>query len=283
MSILTEILSGLTICPALLINDKAGSSGREIILEEFMRKFSRNGTKVVVLNLNPLTSQDNFDPLQNVTTVPVFPDSKSWLECGSSNLDLVSLLPTGSKCAVLIDSLDSALLKFGAKDLYLQLNNLKSRDEVIQLICVLQEDIADQKEIAVVRPVFSTIISVCSSNAQIKYPSFELQHYKSNGKYFTEKRILYKDPEGNLKIQPITASETPAEKQPTNVHDNISTFRHGLNTEELKARENLVLPYQRMTLDNLPLRGQGKIEYEPEESDTWDEMDDYDPDDDLEI
>ncbi|CAB3370484.1 Hypothetical predicted protein [Cloeon dipterum] len=227
MSILTEILSGLTVCPALLINDKAGSSGREIILEEFMRKFSRNGTKVVVLNLNPLTSFQI--------------------------------------------------------DLYLTLNNLKSKDEVIQLICVLQEDIADQKEIAVVRPIFSTIISVCSSNAQIKYPSFELQHYKSNGKYFTEKRILYKDAEGNLKIQPITASEAPAEKQQTNVHDNISTFRHGLNTDELKARENLVLPYQRMTLDNLPLRGQGKIEYEPEESDTWDEMDDYDPDDDLEI
>lgn len=32
--------------------------------------------------------------------------------------------------------------------------------------------------------------------------------------------------------------------------------------------------------DGLPPRGQGKIEYEPEEDDEWDEED---PDDDLEI
>jgi hypothetical protein len=32
--------------------------------------------------------------------------------------------------------------------------------------------------------------------------------------------------------------------------------------------------------DSLPSRGQGKIEYEPEEDDEWDEED---PDDDLEI
>ncbi|XP_059486658.1 elongator complex protein 5 [Neocloeon triangulifer] len=281
MSVLKEILSGVTSSRSVLISDSANFRGDQI-LGGFMQKFSKNGTKVVALIFDE--TQSPFVHFSNVTCRKVLPNKESWINSGAEQISLACFLPAEGKVSVVIHSLSSALLKFDVEDLYKQLHNIINNDDVLQLVCHLHQDISDPRDIKFLRSCFSTFISVEPPIGRQKYPTFSLEHYKTNGKFFTDKRIFYQEANGKLKILPLVQEKDekpqPADAVSQPIHDSFSTFRHSLNSEEQKARENLVLPYQRMTLDGLPPRGHGKIEYEPEDDDEWDEED---PDDDLEI
>jgi hypothetical protein len=49
--------------------------------------------------------------------------------------------------------------------------------------------------------------------------------------------------------QKVAAPQSSAQTSTSNpVHDTFSTFRHGLSPDEQKARDNLVLPFERLAM-----------------------------------
>ncbi|KAJ8982231.1 hypothetical protein NQ317_013533 [Molorchus minor] len=183
---------------------------------------------------------------------------------------------------VIVDSLAHAIYQYGLGETYRLINNVKNQG-VQQIIALLHTDLLKEKE-----KICSLFEHLSTLNLNIE-PKFisenrraQYTHKKSGGKVITQIEE-YKFEGTNFVTQKI---EKPSVKKlldstqmPQADPESISTFRIGLTDEEKISRDQLVLPYLPKS-ETQTGKEEGKIFYEFDQRDDWDEED---PDDDLDI
>ena len=155
--------------------------------------------------------------------------------------------------------------------------------------CLLDSVVTDLKKF------FTTVIDI--SDIQVESVSekvCDIHHCKPGGKLVTSKELLKFDSDWNIKILPykeVTVKKHLEEEEEDTI-DKLTTFN--LNTSkdaEKEAKDKLVLPFYKepqkigeVKIQNTGSGSQGesdgKIYYEPDSGDDWD---DEDPDDDLDF
>lgn len=170
-----------------------------------LKKHETNGAKVLHIQFDE-ADYNSFQQLTNsIVRKDLVTSPSDWLRPENFKFNAsVIVEDLGYKAVVLISSLSSALLKIDAHDLFLEFSKLKEHrttiictncfqilhklnftESVIQIICQIHLDVVDSTEFALLKALFSTIIHVEPSVGN-KIPSYNMQHYKPNGKYFTE-------------------------------------------------------------------------------------------------
>lgn len=214
--------------------------------------------------------------------------------CFTSNKDLVDHVKEKRKVeshqvAVVIDSLTPHILHRTAPLTCRSLHTLTHLPEpadfqVVQVLSLVHADVHDESVLASIGHLSTTVIDV-SPNRSImpmdKEPMgyCDILHKRQTGKVL-QRREGYSigDNYELITFQGLASSapNTEQEQQPDPTAN--LTFNLSLSESEKKARENVVLPYTKVS--NNPTPGTGQIFYEPDQVDDYD---DEDPDDDLDI
>ncbi|KAF4532948.1 hypothetical protein B566_EDAN000636 [Ephemera danica] len=292
-----EVFNGSLRSNFILVIDSATQKGDQLI-DAVLQRHLKNPLQFHALCFEHAPSQQECrfqDSIESVTLHDLFISIGSFLNDAPPDINIChficSKVAHGTKINLWIDSLSSALISIDVKLLYNQIHRLLNRTdehgvEVVQLVSSLHADVETSATVNLISSLASTVIHVKPATEKQAHPSYSLTHTKPNGKIFKETRLFSVGERGKLQTYPLMAEMTSAAPQSTTtssidkpVHDSFSTFRHGLSTEEQQSRDRLVLPFQQLSMG---ARGQGRIEYEPEETDEWDE-DEEDPDDDLEV
>ncbi|GLH09157.1 Uncharacterized protein GBIM_14273 [Gryllus bimaculatus] len=180
----------------------------------------------------------------------------------------------GKPSVVCIDSLTPVLFRHGLNKCYRDLHALlsiarKDEEKLNQLVAVIHEDAVPERwdTLEQMRHLATTVfqIQLASSPNSSGWGLLRVTHRKAGGKIVKQK-----------KNQQLEASE---EVDPTVAVQNLTTFKLTLNPQEEEARSQLILPYTRQGRPK-GQSGGGKVFYEPDAADDWD---DEDPDDDLDV
>lgn len=189
-----------------------------------------------------------------------------------------SLLPsdqfiTRDKSAVIIDSVNQMVISLGWAKCLKYLKKLHSEPTVSKLIVILHKDcLAPASQIQThLNHIANAIVSYDTSNS-----SKIRVLIKKAGKIFKTEELLSYDHNASILIsRPILKPEVKENAVDTVSPANLSTFKIEVDQLNQLAKHQLKLPY--MSKIN---EGQGKVYYEPDAVDDWD---DEDPDDDLDI
>ncbi|XP_063965511.1 elongator complex protein 5-like [Lytechinus pictus] len=196
--------------------------------------------------------------------------------------------PGSGQIAVVIDSLTPYILHrsapFTCKSLH-ALTHLPEPSEfqVTQVVSLIHSDVHDESVLRAIGHLSSTVIHV-SANMSIAPLDREpmgycdIQHKRSSGKVL-QKREGYSigDSYQLITFLGLPSTNTTEPDQQPDPTANL-TFNLTLSESEKKARENVVLPFTKVS--NNSTTGSGQIFYEPDQVDDYD---DEDPDDDLDI
>ncbi|XP_033107715.1 elongator complex protein 5-like [Anneissia japonica] len=196
------------------------------------------------------------------------------------------------RVCVVVDSLSPVLLRKSITYVCNGLDQLiRSNDlgfEVCLVVCLLHKDVHDENALRAINHLASTVLTLSSymslaplSEAPLGICS--IVHKRKTGKVFKKKegysvdgdyRLITFPEEQRLTTIPM---ETPKQGDPT---ANL-TFNLTLRDSERQARSEVVLPYTLSAKRKADeLNPGGKIYYEPDDAD---DFDDEDPDDDLDI
>ncbi|XP_018576524.1 elongator complex protein 5 [Anoplophora glabripennis] len=181
---------------------------------------------------------------------------------------------------VIVDSLAHAIFQYGLVGTYKIFNTLRNQN-ILQVITMLHTDLLDDKN--KVNKIFEHLCTLSlvvepkfiSENGRVQYTFKKLggkvikqiEEYSFVGEDLITKKIDKIDPKKLLE------KSTPPEINP----ETLSTFKIGLSDKEKASRDQVVLPYLPKNENG---EDGGKIIYELDAVDDWDEED---PDDDLDI
>ncbi|CAK1541560.1 unnamed protein product [Leptosia nina] len=182
------------------------------------------------------------------------------------------ILKTNEKSTVIIDSVNQLALSLGWKQCLRHLRTFQLDSYITKLIIILHKDciLLNSKLQIQLNHLAHAIISFDSKccdklNIQIK----------KAGKFIkSEESIMYDSKANCIRLTPIIKQSTKSEEEKV-APANLTTFK--IETDQIHQLEKnkLKLPY--MSKIN---EGQGRVFYEPDAVDDWD---DEDPDDDLDI
>ena len=173
-----------------------------------------------------------------------------------------------------IDSVNQMTLELGWNACLKHLINLKNIPNVTKTILIWHRDCLmsmDLKLQAHLNYIANGIVIYDSE----KVDKVSVQ-VKKNGKFFKSEEILLYDSKTNtLKLSPVIKPDKKVEEVESVSPGSLTTFK--IETDQINQLEKnkLKLPY--MSKIN---EGKGKVYYEPDAVDDWD---DEDPDDDLDI
>ncbi|XP_069703076.1 elongator complex protein 5 isoform X2 [Periplaneta americana] len=158
------------------------------------------------------------------------------------------------------------------------------RINVSEIICLMHEDTLPFSHAALpqLRHLATAYIEITaptqSSNGN---PIASTIYKKKSGRVLKEVEYYSVDSENRLKAEKLTsafagpAASDQEMKDDDDLLADLTTFKLSLGQQEKQARSELVLPYLRMNKE----KG-GKVFYQPDAADDWDEED---PDDDLDV
>ncbi|XP_072934525.1 elongator complex protein 5 [Epargyreus clarus] len=178
---------------------------------------------------------------------------------------------TKEKSVVIIDSINQMVISLGWIKCLKYLKKLQSAPTLSKLIVILHKDCL---------PPVSQLQTHLNhiSNAIVTYesPTKIKVLIKKAGKIFKSEELLSYDHNASVLIsRPILKPEVKEEVVEKVSPADLSTFKIEVDQLNQLAKHQLKLPY--MSKIN---EGQGKVYYEPDAVDDWD---DEDPDDDLDI
>ncbi|VDI22042.1 Hypothetical predicted protein [Mytilus galloprovincialis] len=195
------------------------------------------------------------------------------------------------KIAVVIDSLTQLILYRSASYTCQVIHKLAYTQclgcEVEQVVCLLHEDLHDHMTSSLVEHTASTIIKMKKPSTDQHTHGCDVFHKKISGKItqITENFSLTDNFEIKdvKEVSTVISLQSSADDSQVDPAANL-TFNLTLTDKEKKARSQVKLPYtydQQRQEDTLSKSvGEGKIFYQPDEIDDFDEED---PDDDLDI
>ncbi|KAE8750757.1 hypothetical protein FOCC_FOCC002467 [Frankliniella occidentalis] len=146
--------------------------------------------------------------------------------------------------------------------------------KINQLLCFVHGDMipCGASSISHVKHLASTVVDLNNQIARIT-------HRKPGGHVERKEEQFMLLSNGQFHTQPIVGTGKGMGSPNTTLPQDVASFRVSLSDKEKEDRNKLILPYMR-TVDNPPEEGGGKVFYQPDAVDDWD---DEDPDDDLDI
>lgn len=200
------------------------------------------------------------------------------------------------KVAVVVDSISKLLLWQSPSAVCTFLHQLFSSSagtgyQVVQVACLVHCDLHDDHTLKAVNFLASSIVSLSQSeNSDEAVTWCKILHKRKTGKVIRKLESLsigddhklteHEERDWNVSSSDIHSTEPTKEADPTK----DLTFNLKLTDDEKQARSNLKLPYmfheEKTSEVTINRPGEGRVFYQPDEADDFDEED---PDDDLDI
>lgn len=192
-----------------------------------------------------------------------------------------------AKASVLVvDSLSLVLRHHDPLVFCQTLQELRKGGVIKTIISLLHSDLHQQGVVGIVCYLASTLISVAPANNERHSVAKTTRRTKS-GKVMQEEEYFSVSEDATLSVQAKARQPGHAQReQDVSEADPTSnlTFNLRLSEEERQAKENVALPFvfsqQKKSALLRPTPGSGRIMYEP---DVYDDFDEEDPDDDLDL
>lgn len=192
----------------------------------------------------------------------------------------------GGNSVIFIDSLAHVIYKFGLAETYRILNNLKKDAAVQQIVVLLHQDLLEEhlRVEQLLEHLCTLSISlfpnVKSENGRLQYTYKKVggKIIKGIEEYWIDNQNLVTKKIEKLDTKKLLEKSVSAEINP----ETLSTFKIGLTEEDKRIRDERrgeILPYLPKP-ENQNDQDSGRIFYQFDEVDDWDEED---PDDDLDI
>jgi hypothetical protein len=204
----------------------------------------------------------------------------------------------GRPSVVIIDSLSPLLTHLSAPFTCQTLNDLQQRKRtgccVAQIICLVHSDLHDESDITALNYISTTVIThrdvaVSSGKHSSEFSGqCEVIHKRKSGKVIRMTEHYTID-----KMWKLTSVQDPKSQHACPAEDTISTadptanltFNLRLSEQEREAKDSVILPFTYTAVEKArQLSGKpgtcGQIFYQPDDAD---DIDEEDPDDDLDI
>ncbi|XP_076318375.1 elongator complex protein 5 isoform X2 [Tachypleus tridentatus] len=185
---------------------------------------------------------------------------------------------------ITVDGLSNVLLHISMPEIYQMFHKLLSHScKVKQVVALVHKDVHDSGTVTALEHLASAVIQVHASEIGSSLMICHTLYKKPTGKVLREEEQLCITDSHDIKNIEIPLHKKVVRPEPI-IHQTPDpaanlTFNLTLKDDEKKARDQLVLPYTREAV-SLSSGGTGKIFYEPDEAD---DLDEDDPDDDLDI
>ncbi|XP_071946124.1 elongator complex protein 5-like isoform X2 [Antedon mediterranea] len=196
------------------------------------------------------------------------------------------------RVCVVVDSLSPVLLRKSPTYVFNGLHRLINTNdlgfEVCLVVCLVHKDVHDESALCALEHLASTILTVSSYMSIMPLNEAPLGicnivHKRRTGKVFKKKEGYSVDRDYRLITFPEETKQSVIKMEPPDQGDPTAnlTFNLTLRESEKQARSEVVLPYTLSAKRKAnELNPGGRIYYEPDEAD---DFDDEDPDDDLDI
>lgn len=215
-------------------------------------------------------------------------DFHGWINPDNKETGLISLIKKSvsadtKEINVIVDSLSNPLFTLGfahcLQEIQQMINSpIDNGPRIQQLMCLVHSDVlpCGPSSLSHLKHLASTVVELKNQVARIT-------HRKPGG-HVERKEEKYSLSAGHICIQPF---RIPAHTELAHAEDrvkatplpqDVASFRVALSDKEKEEKDKLVLPYMRTS--EKPEEGGGKVFYQPDAVDDWD---DEDPDDDLDV
>ncbi|KAG5670976.1 hypothetical protein PVAND_001204 [Polypedilum vanderplanki] len=175
---------------------------------------------------------------------------------------------------VILEAISRLELEYNEKDIFTNIQKLKLNENVSQIFAWISSNNVHSKILIPFLEHMSELIVTIKSNNQLSILS------KSKSGNVKLKEYHHELMNNKTMIKEIKIEKVQEQKEDVNV-DNIGTFKIGQFTaEELEAKRNLKLPFEKINSINQEKK-EAKIIYTPDNVDDFDEEDD--PDNDLQF
>jgi len=195
------------------------------------------------------------------------------------------------KQTIVIDSLTDLLIFQNPTMVASMVRKLKLKaSNKAKLLLVLHKDCLDENLAEAIQQLATTIVDTEKVDETDAFPLLcKITHRKLGGKMVSSKEVVKIEVSGNIKVEAYKEDRNKSkyieEDNSDEVIDKLTTFDIGTSrNKEKEAKEKLVLPFYKEEQKDgeVKIQGEdpGKIYYEPDSGDDWD---DDDPDDDLDF
>jgi len=261
------------------------SSSSSFILKQFL-DVSSTESVLISTGTKKILSKDNFSKVA---------DLKDFLGWNSGIPlkfpDCVLREANPGKQTIVIDSLTDLLIFQNPTMVASMVRKLKLKtSNKAKLILVLHRGCLDENLAEAIQQLATTIVNTERVDETDAFPLLcKITHRKLGGKMVSSKEVVKMDVSGNIKVEAYKEDRNKSkyieEDNSDEVIDKLTTFDIGTSrNKEKEAKEKLVLPFYKEEQKDgeVKIQGEdpGKIYYEPDSGDDWD---DDDPDDDLDF
>ena len=290
---LSRLASGAEISSSILI--VTASHRDTLAYRSLVSLLLRKTVDNLVLVRTGPSVPDKFDKTEFSQVIDVS-DSLGWVsgkELVFPNCVLDKISPGDQ--SVVIDNLTDLLIFFKHPQVTNFVRKIRqTAGKQSKLVAVFHKNCFPEPVLDDVRKFFNTIIDITDlSGKKVVEKLCAINHLKPGGKLVYSKEILRFTSDRSVKVLPFEESVKKTFEQEEELVDNLTTFNLETTKEqEKKAKDNLVLPFYKdpQLAGQVKIQGQGqsetksetkgKIYYEPDSGDDWD---DEDPDDDLDF
>jgi len=282
---LVRLISGGEESDCILLLSPPSSSPAGI-LKQFLKTSSTDAV-LVSTGPNRILPEDNFSKVVELkdllgwnSEIPLkFPD------CVLKDVD-------PGKQVIVIDSLTDLLVFQKPTAVAHLIRKLKQKSSnKAKLFLILHKECLDDNIIESIEQLATTTMAIHKIDDAEAYPKLcKIIHRKLGGKMVTSKEVVKMDISGNIKVEAFKENKAKSkyvDDDADEAIDKLTTFNIGTSkNKEKEAKDKLVLPFykdeQKENAGEVKIQGEvpGKIYYEPDSGDDWD---DDDPDDDLDF
>lgn len=295
-----DILSGTERSKIMIIRDNHEVNGNQI-LKCVLSALSQRADQVHLFLLEKLPSIVTSLPhhvvdrlsIHNISEDPLGWEGNATVTMESDFIDyLKRTVDMEKKSAIVFDSISNLILHRGASYTCQMLHkcaslNQEKDGEFCSVVALVHQSVHDEISMNMICHTASTVIDIQPPDQRENYSvSCHILHKKSSGKIIKVNEQFNINKSYNITdVEEIKPGHVIPAKPPETVVDPAAnlTFNLSLSEKEKMARAKLVLPYlQKPERSDMGVStsGGGKIFYQPDEADDFDEED---PDDDLDI
>ncbi|KAF4110575.1 elongator complex protein 5 isoform X1 [Onychostoma macrolepis] len=295
---LLDVLQGAEAGGFILIQDTAKCTGRGL-LKCFINAALKRGEDVHVLGFESPETEVcaglDRSCVQKLNFHKGFPDPLGWTCRSSFTVErfatqhitqLIKDTQQAKASVLVVDSLSLVLRHHDTLVFCQTLQELRKGGVIKTIIGLLHSDLHQQGVVGIVCYLASTVISVTTANDERHSVAKTTRRTKS-GKVMQEEEYFSVSEDATLSVQAKPRQPGHVQKgQDVSEADPASnlTFNLRLSEEERKAKEKVALPFvfsqEKKSALLRPTPGSGRITYEPDANDDFDEED---PDDDLDV
>jgi len=267
----------------LLVSPPSSSSAS--ILKQFLNVSSTESV-LISTGTKKILPRDNFS---KVVDLKDFLGWNSGIPLKFPDCVLREVNP--GKQTIVIDSLTDLLIFQNPTTVASMVRKLKLKaSNKAKLFLVLHKNCLDENLAEAIQQLATTIVDTEKVDETDAFPLLcKITHRKLGGKMVSSKEVVKMDVSGNIKVEAYKEDRNKSkyieEDNSDEVIDKLTTFDIGTSrNKEKEAKEKLVLPFYKEEQKDgeVKIQGEdpGKIYYEPDSGDDWD---DDDPDDDLDF